>query len=215
MATAPLLTFDYEIVRSPNEGDAIEHPHILVRINGLPLYVIRDRGAYPSPIERARAVVEALRRAAEDLQATPGVQFILEKRAGTPTIVQVGSPASRHFPIVAISRADVYAYNIRGPAKTTQEELAQWWLARTRDYLYLFVLGQAPRLTTRTDDGAALLHLYAVARLRSADTGQTAAQALRQALDELDPKLKDQLQAGIFQFPGSYHEKALKKGETQ
>lgn len=206
LATAALPPFDYEIVRRPNEGDPIEHPHVLVRVSGLPLYIIRDQGPYLTPTDRARAVVEALGQAAEHLQATAGVQFILERRAGTPTIVLAGLAATEHLPIVAISRADVYAYNIRSSQKTTEEELAQWWLARTRDYLYLLVLGQAPRLTTRTDDGAALLRLYEVARSRSRGTQQPVAQALRQALEELDPKLKEQLQTGIFQFPGSHDE---------
>jgi hypothetical protein len=206
VASTPVPTFDYEITRRANEGDPVEHPHALVRIGGLPLYILRDKGRYPSTVARARAATEALDRAAENLRGSPNLRFTLARRDGSPTIVQGDSVGTDQVPIIAVTRADVYAYNVRSHEKTTQGELAQWWLARTRDYIELFVLGKVPRLTTHTEDGAALVRLYALARTRSAGTREPAPVALQRALSELDPKLREVLQSGIFQFPERHHE---------
>ena len=206
VASTPVPTFDYEITQRANEGDPVEHPHALVRVGGLPLYIVRDKGRYPSTVARARAATEALDRAAENLRGSPYLRFTLARRDGSPTIVQGDSTRTDQLPIIAVTRADVYAYNVRSHEKTTQGELAQWWLARTRDYVELFVLGKIPRLTTGTEDGAALVRLYALARTRSAGTREPAPAALQRALSELDPKLREVLQTGVFQFPETHHE---------
>ncbi len=200
------LSFDYEIVQRPNEGDPVKHPHVVVRVGGLPLYIIRDKSPYASTVGRAQAAREALDQAAENLRANPKLRFALARREGNPTIVLEGAAGSGQLPIIAITRADVYAYNVRSHEKTTQAELGGWWLARTRDYMGLFVLGKAPRLTTRTEDGAALARLYEIARARSADVSQPASTALQPALSELDPKLKEVLETGVFQLSETHHE---------
>lgn len=199
-------TFDYEIVRRPNEGDPVKHPHVVVRVGGLPLYIIRDMSPYASTVGRAQAAREALDQAAENLRANPNLRFALARREGNPTIVLEGAAGSGQLPIIAITRADVYAYNVRSHEKTTQAELAGWWLARTRDYMGLFVLGRAPRLTTRTEDGAALARLYEIARARSASVSQPVSTALQPALSELDPKLREALETGVFQLSETHHE---------
>lgn len=206
VASTPLPTFNYEITQRANEGDPVEHPHVLVRIGRLPLYIIRSKGSYPSTVARARAATEALDRAAANLRGNPGLRFTLANRSGNPTIVQGDSVGTDQLSIIAVTRADVYAYNVRSHEKTTRGELAQWWLARTRDYVGLFVMGRPPRLTTRTEDGAALVRLYALARTRSAGTRQSAPAALQQALSELDPKLREVLHSGVFQFPERHDE---------
>lgn len=200
-----LPRFDYQITQRANEGDPVEHPHVLVRVEGLPLYVIRDKGSYPSTVARARAATEALSQAAKNLRGNRNLRFTLTRRGSNPTIVQAGSPQTGSLPIVAIIPADVYAYNVRSHEKTTQGDLAQWWLARTRDYIGLFVSGRAPGLTTRTEDGAALARLYQIARGRRARLPQPAVTTLQPALSGLDPKLKEALQAGVFHFPETDH----------
>ncbi|MDA2914066.1 hypothetical protein MYX77_08935 [Acidobacteriia bacterium AH_259_A11_L15] len=179
---------------------------MVVRVGGLPLYIIRDKSPYASTVGRAQAAMEALDQAAENLRANPNLRFTLARREGNPTIVLEGAAGRGQLPIIAITRADVYAYNVRSHEKTTQAELAGWWLARTRDYMGLFVLGKAPRLTTRTEDGAALARLYEIARARSANVSQPASTALQPALSELDPKLKEVLETGVFQLSETDHE---------
>jgi serine/threonine-protein kinase len=206
VASTPLPVFDYEITQRANEGDPVEHPHVLVRVGRLPLYIIRSKGSYPSTVDRARAATEALDRAAANLRGNPNLRFTLARRDGNPTIVQGDSVGTDQLSIIAVTRADVYAYNARSHETTTQGELAQWWLARTRDYVGLFVLGRTPRLTTRTEDGAALVRLYALARTRSAGTREPAPVALQRALSELDPNFRKVLQSGVFQFPERHSE---------
>ena len=198
--------FDYEITQRANEGDPAKHPHVLVRVGGLPLYIIRDKGRYPSTVARGRAAAEALEQAAENLRAHPNLRFTLASRNGNRTIVQGSGAGTGELPIIAITRADVYAYNVRGHEKISQWDLAQWWLARTRDYIDFLILGKAPRLTTRTEDGAALARLYEIARSRAPKVSQPTDTVVQRSLAMLDPNLRQALRTGVFRFPENHHE---------
>ena len=200
-AALPIPAFDYEIAKRENEGNPAEHPHVLVRIEGLPLFIIRDKGVYPSTIARAQAAIQALRQAADNLREKPSLQFRIVEKEGNHIIVQESLSGTAGLPIIAVTHADVYGYNARSNAKASPEDLAHWWLGRTQDYLGLFALGKAPRFITHTEDGAALLRLYETARAASANTSMSAAAALKQALKESDPKLKEALQISVFQTP--------------
>lgn len=197
-----LPRFDKEIVQRENEGEAGQHAHVMVRVEGLPLYILRDKASYPSPAERADAVVGALESAAKNLRGEANVHFDLEERGKDDVIVQKGAAGALDLTIVAVTHGDLHGYQARSRnKKITHEELAEWWLARTRDYMGAFVLGNAPYQTKSHEDGAALAQLYWQVRARSKNKQETPLVLLRQALSELDPKLKEDLQNGIFQYP--------------
>lgn len=194
--------FDTEIVQRDNEGNPAHHAHVLVRIEGLPLYIIRDEGSYPSTSARAQAVVQALQQAAENLRSQADARFALTKHDEADVIVQKGAVGTTDLAIISVTHADLHGYQVRSQnKKITHDELSDWWLARTRDYLAAFVLGNAPYQTKSNKDGAALAQLYWQVRARSKDRQEPPIVLLRQALNELDPKLKEDLQRGIFQFP--------------
>lgn len=196
-------TFDYEAANIPGEGEPPRHPHVLVRVEGIPLYIIRDEAGYASTVERAQAVTEALRTASENLRRTPSPHLALADVDHNRAIIEQDLPGGSQLTIITVTAADVAGYNARTHHKIKQEELAQWWLARTVDYLSVFALGETPRLTTRTPDGAALLRLAELVQQRgSADKTKM---ATRQDVDGLDASLQHALQTAVFHFPGSEH----------
>jgi tRNA A-37 threonylcarbamoyl transferase component Bud32 len=194
--------FDYEVVSRPGEGEPGHHSHLLVRIQGVPVYIIRDRGSYPSTNARAEAVAQALRQAGQKLKQTPAPRFGFRDENGVTTIVLEGAQGIKQLPVIDITRADVQGYNAYSRRKITQSDLAEWWLARTVDYLGLFVLGEKPRLTIKTEDGAVLERLYESARSSNPDSPRIRAAALSQALSKLDAQSRELLQNSVFQYPG-------------
>lgn len=204
-AGTTLPPVDYQVVERNGEGEPGHHAHLVVRIAGAPVYIVRERGSYPSTTARAEAVTGALQQAAQRLLQDPAPRFRIADDNGVPAIVQENEDGSGTLTIITITPADVQAYNARGRRKITAGELAEWWLARTVDYLGLFALGQKPSLTTRTADGAALARLYESAR--AAQPAQPGAvrlpsAELSQALSRLDTRDRDAIQDSVFLFPG-------------
>lgn len=197
-------TFDYDVANVPGEGEPPRHPHVLVRVEGIPLYIIRDKAGYGSTMERAKAVTEALRKASENLRRKPPPHLALADVDHNRAIIEQDLPGGSQLTIIAVTAADVAGYGARSHHKIKHEDLAQWWLARTVDYLSVFALGEAPRLTTRTPDGAALLRLAELVHQRG--SSDNAKMVTRQDVDGLDASLQQALQMAVFRFPGSEHQ---------
>lgn len=196
-------TVDYEVVQRQGEGEPGHHAHLVVRVAGVPLYVIREHGSYPSTNARAEAVTAALQEATRRLLQDPAPRFRIRDDNGVPAIVQEEADGSRRLAIITITPADVQAYNARGRRKINAGELEEWWLARTVDYLGLFSLGQKPTLTTKTEDGAVLGQLYESTRASHPDAARLDAGEVSRGLDRLEPRAREVMQNSVFQFPGA------------
>lgn len=179
------------------------HAHVIVRLDDQALFIIRDEGEYASPVDRAKAVTENLRKAIANLQLDRASEFRVVNGPESPTIVEImpNLKGEKELPIVSITHHDVSGYVRRSHRSLTAAELAEWWLNRLKDRAALFVKGEVPRLTATDEDGRLLADLYNRAEKESPG-GRPTREALDQALRTLSQEQRRLLSfEGVRTFP--------------
>lgn len=180
----PLKLFPAEFTMEAIEKEdqfAGGHAHVIVKLDEQALFIIRDEGEYASAIDRAKAVIENLRKAITNLQLDRASEFRVVDRPEAPTIVQImpNLKGEKELPIVSITHHDVSGYVRRSHGSVTAAQLAEWWLNRLKDRVNLFVKGEASRLTAADEDGRLLAEVY-----DRAEKGSAGGRPTRDALDE-------------------------------
>lgn len=202
--TARLFPADFSVGAVENEGESVGgHPPVIVRLGEQALFMIRDEGEYASPLDRAKAVTDNLRRTMTNLQRDPAAEFRIAGRPEGPTIVQAVPDVAgeKELPVVSVTSHDVKGYVRRSRRGVTAGQLAEWWLNRLKDRVNLFVKGIAPRLTVADEDGRLLAELYDRAEKESLG-GRPSREALHQALLTLSPEQRRLLSyEGVRAFP--------------
>jgi len=188
--TPKLLPAEFSVDAIEKEDQfAGGHAHVIVKLDEQALFIIRDEGEYSSPVDRARAVSDNLRRAMANLKRDPGAEFRVVNGAEGPTITQIiAQPTGeKEIPILTVTQHDAKGYVRRSHRSVTASQLAEWWLNRLKDRVAVFVKGEAPRLTVTNEDGRLLGEVYERAEKGSID-GRPSREALDQALQTLTPE---------------------------
>lgn len=166
-------------VGSPYQETGSDHrAHAAVTFAGIEVLILRAESGFPFPLARARAVAATL----NGLAAHPAGRFAA-RDAGRDTakVIFTGSEAPA-ADVVAVTPADVAAYQARSREPVSAGTLAAFWAALLNDYWSIGVLGRPPRYFVDSREGPAFERLSRAVRVPA---GLRNAAAVRAALDSL------------------------------
>ena len=166
----PLPTVSYTLL--PNEGKTKGVP-VAIKVNQLTVFMIDDPTDSPEGAGRAKKMVTTLEAAMQRLKNETEVKFQVETVEGQPTIIEV----NQSTPEPARALASVTEADVTLAGETDATRVAGQWAVRLTDAVMVFIFGQAPRYSTGTEFGQALLAMYKAA----AEQGKITKKSLDQA----------------------------------
>ncbi|MEQ8483933.1 MAG: hypothetical protein RIB46_06190 [Pseudomonadales bacterium] len=145
----------------------------VLTLSGLPILVVRERGAYASTALRTRALADRLTR----LMSVGDGRFDARISGTAASVVFVTAGGEAH-PVLEATAADASAYDRRSVARVTPTLLGRYWAAVLEDFIGLAVRGREPRRLDDLHQGDAIVLLYRGMRaVRDADGGTAMATA--------------------------------------
>lgn len=186
-------------VQAHDEAGAGAHRRAMILIDGVPLLVLRDEGAYATIEARAHALALRLAAAARG----PSGRFS-SAGSGSATTITFGGADDRAVTVLEVSEDDAVAYRRRsGRVTLSVAELADCWSKLLDDYWSLAFRGEAPRRLTALHEGDGLKLLYELlaARAGGADTGSG---QLGRAADAMPDSVRDHLFALADSVPDDF-----------
>lgn len=175
------------------------HDHALVRLVGIPLFVIRDEDVYRTPPDRASEIARRLQEALHSGDR----HFIVADEIDGPAIYSVSHHGGYPHLVLRVTRGDAVAYSRRSGRLVDARLLADWWLALLQDLVSVVFFDEPPRATTTMDAMSSLDDL----RGGIWPAGQTelvSPERVRATLKALSPSVRHALDALAFTVPNGF-----------
>ncbi len=171
----PAPRVSYELL--PNIG-LTEGVPIAVKLNQIAVFRISDPLGGGGGAERAKAIVENLEGAIEDLEESPGREITLDESGAFPAIVQQAGDGTGRRTIIELTGDDVILAGLDSP-----KAVARLWAERLTDSLKLLMFAEPPQFTEGSEFGGALFTMYQGAR---GERGEMSGDSLEESFEELN-----------------------------
>ncbi len=179
----------------PNEGKSKGVP-VVVKINQLVVFLIDDPVEGGEGANRAKKLVATLQEVLRPLTAKSEIRFAVDAPAGgPPQIVEVLGAGGEKRTLATVTEGDV---TLAG--ETDAGRLAAQWAERLTDAVKVFVFGEMPTFSARTDFGRALLAMHKSAAGMDS-RGRVSKKNLDNAFARLSPEQRKALETPVIARP--------------